>query len=282
VGALIGGAIAAVTGQNIGQGFLTGAISGAIFGGVGSLGLKGLAHTAAHFIAGAASGAASGAITGDDIGMNALIGGLSAGVSERLGNFGPLKDVVGTNLGAHLTNMLRRAFIGSVVGGAASAATGGSFGYGAKQGAMTSAIAYTANEALHEAGELAQKALNTQQEPKPTRDINNSPKKDSTAGQGNKTSGGLSEWIAKRLKVDTTNKHFSSSTYWATYMNSLVEGSKGILVGLIVTGYGPFPFDVIAGGLTGAATTQMAVDTYRNSWLDNEPYDGIPEIRNAE
>ena len=160
-GALIGGAMAAATGSNIAQGFLTGAISGAIFGGIGGLGLKGLAHAAAHTLGGAASGAASGAVTGGDIGMNALIGGLSAGASERLGSFGPLKDVVGNNIGAHVTNMLRHAFVGAVVGGITSTSMGESFGYGAKQGAITSAIAYTANQALHEGAKLAKDALNT-------------------------------------------------------------------------------------------------------------------------
>jgi RHS repeat-associated protein len=164
VGALMGGVIAAATGQNIAQGFLTGAISGAIFGGIGSLGLKGTAHTIAHTLGGAASGAANGAITGGDIGVNALVGGLSAGASERLGNFGPLKDVAGTNLSAHITNMLRRAFIGSVVGGVASTAMGSSFGRGAAQGATTAAIAFACNEGMHQTGvalKQAKEALTT-------------------------------------------------------------------------------------------------------------------------
>lgn len=159
IGAAIGAAVAAATGGNIWQGMLTGAISGAIFGGIGSLPLKGAGHTLAHTLGGAASGAANGAITGGDIGMNALIGGLSAGASERLGNFGPLRDVAGTSLGAHLTNMLRRAFIGSVIGGSTSAAMGGSFGRGAALGAQTSAIAYATNEAWHKGEELAGQAV---------------------------------------------------------------------------------------------------------------------------
>lgn len=149
VGAAIGAAISAATGQNIVQGIITGAISGAIFGGIGELGLKGAAHTLAHTMGGAASGAASGAITGDNIGMNALIGGISAGTSEYLGRVGPLRNVSGKGIGIFVNNLIRRAFIGSVMGGTISAATGGSFGYGAKQGGMTSAIAYTCNEAMH-------------------------------------------------------------------------------------------------------------------------------------
>jgi hypothetical protein len=140
---------------------MIGSIGGAIFGGIGFCGLTGPAHTLAHAFGGAASGAANGAITGGNIGMNALIGGLSAGTAEFAGNnAGFLKDVADNSLGIHLTNMIRRSFIGSVIGGGVSTARGGSFGYGAAQGAKTSAIAYAANEAMHEAEEIAQKALN--------------------------------------------------------------------------------------------------------------------------
>lgn len=154
IGAAIGAAVSAATGGDIGKGAITGAISGAIFGGIGSFGLTGTAHTLAHTLGGAASGAANGAITGGDIGMNALIGGFSAGGSEWLGtNIGFLKPVEGRGMGAYMNNMLRRTFIGSVMGGATSAAFGGDFGYGARQGALTSAIAYSTNDWLHDVTE---------------------------------------------------------------------------------------------------------------------------------
>lgn len=142
--------MAAITGGNIGQGFLTGAISGAIFGGVGfgvgHLGIKGLGITAAHMLGGAASGAINGSITGDNIGMNALISGISAGASQWMGASVPfLKDSAINGMGDMLTNTVRHAAIGAVVGGGISAALGGYFGDGARQGAMTSAIAYNAN-----------------------------------------------------------------------------------------------------------------------------------------
>ncbi len=184
IGAAIGAAVAAATGQNILQGVMTGAIGGAIFGGIGALKLTGIGHTIAHTLGGAAAGAANGAVTGQDVGMNALVGGISAGASEFLGNnVSILKDVAGNNLGAHINNMLRRAFIGSVIGGAASAATGGSFGRGAALGARTSAIAYVANEAMHETEEIARDALNTD---KSKEAVIASGNKDLTTGQKRK------------------------------------------------------------------------------------------------
>lgn len=89
---------------------------------------------------------------------------------------------------------------------------------------------------------------------------------------------GWPNWLNRKLKIDTANKYFNSAYYWAKYLNSLTEGSKGILVGLMVTAYALPPFDFIAAGLTVAATTQMAVDAYREAWQDIRPYDGIPQI----
>ncbi|MFA4889909.1 MAG: RHS repeat-associated core domain-containing protein, partial [Candidatus Omnitrophota bacterium] len=234
VGAVIGAAVAAVTGQNILQGMLTGAISGAIFGGVGSLGLKGLAQTAAHMVAGAASGAATGAVTGGDIGMNALIGGLSAGVSQWMGsNVSFLAPVAGRGVGVYINNVIRRAFIGSVIGGATSAAMGGSFGYGAAQGAKTSAIAYTANEAMHAAEEgvkQASKALNNQQNTGPTKDLNNKPQRDPSA---------------ENLKSNQSDDTKSKGVNWKTV---------GIGAGTTVLGAGATVAGLVAGTAATAAT----------------------------
>lgn len=165
IGSLIGGAVAAITGGDIGKGFLTGAISGAIFGVVGYLGPDGIGviadgvpQTASHVIAGAASGAINATITGSKIGINALIGGVSAGAGNLVGHsLGFLADQPLNGVDDYVANLAKRAAVGAVMGGAISSATGGSFGQGARLGAISSAIAYTCNEALHE----AQKALET-------------------------------------------------------------------------------------------------------------------------
>jgi len=145
-GATIGGAFSAATGGNIGMGLLTGAISGAIFGGIGGMGFTGLAHTAAHFVGGAISGAINGSITGGNIGLNALIGGISAGATEwASGNIDLFKLT-----GNYITDVVKRAALGGLVGGGISTSFGGSFGSGFKNGAMTAAISYTANEFNHQ------------------------------------------------------------------------------------------------------------------------------------
>jgi RHS repeat-associated protein len=154
IGSVIGGVTAAITGQDIGQGFLSGAISGACFGFVGSLGLSGISHTIAHFFAGAVSGSIISTITGTDPGLGALIGGFSAGLGSLVGNtFGFLKE-------GFLPQLTRRVLTGAIVGGTVSEILGGRFSQGARQGALTSAIAYTCNEWLHGAAQEVKEALN--------------------------------------------------------------------------------------------------------------------------
>ena len=145
-GATIGGATAAALGGNIGQGLLTGAISGAIFGGIGGAGLSGGWLTAAHAVGGAASGAINGAITGGDIGMNALIGGLSAGVTQWAGANTKHFEMTGN----YIKDVVKRAALGGLIGGTTSAALGGNFLSGLQTGAVTSAISFTANCFMHE------------------------------------------------------------------------------------------------------------------------------------
>jgi hypothetical protein len=144
-GAGIGGFTAGVTGGNIGQGMLTGAISGAIFGSIGGLGLKGLAHTAAHFAGGSASGAINAEITGGNVGINALIGGISAGAGEWAGGHVGIFKLTGN----YLQDVVRQAALGGIIGGGISSAFGGSFRSGFINGAQMSAIGYTANSYVH-------------------------------------------------------------------------------------------------------------------------------------
>lgn len=87
--------------------------------------------------AGAASGTANAAVMGGDVGMGAAIGGVSAGVTKFAGGFLP-KD-----FGSQLAG---RTVIGGMIGGTVAEISGGTFGDGFKQGAITSAIGLIANE----------------------------------------------------------------------------------------------------------------------------------------
>jgi RHS repeat-associated protein len=151
IGGAIGGTVAAATGGDIGQGILTGAISGAIFGGIGDLGgvnalnWGNTARTIAHGVGGAMSGTIGAAITGGDLVEGALIGGVSAGVTQYLGhNFGVLNAE--NNFAQAFAG---RTIIGATLGGLASESTGGHFLDGAKNGAISSAIAFLANDFMH-------------------------------------------------------------------------------------------------------------------------------------
>jgi RHS repeat-associated protein len=143
IGATIGTAVSAATGGDIGKGAATGAISGAFFGFVGSLSYASNAFNQglAHVWAGSASGAINSTITDQNSGISALIGGASASVAFGIGQV--LPNFKGKF--AFFGNLARQATIGSLVGGAVSAATGGKFSEGAKQGALTAGIGYSAN-----------------------------------------------------------------------------------------------------------------------------------------
>ncbi|MEW6407058.1 MAG: hypothetical protein AB1465_00005, partial [Patescibacteria group bacterium] len=152
VGAAIGVATAAIVGQSLWQGALVGAIGGLAFNGVGSLMLKGIAQTAAHGFAGAAVGAIGGAIEGGDVGRGALVGLFSASIANGLGQAVQAAGILsetGSSVMGEVGNFTARTGIGAVVGGATSAAFGGSFGQGAAMGAMTAGIGYLTNHLEH-------------------------------------------------------------------------------------------------------------------------------------
>jgi len=156
IGAGVGATVAAVIGGDIGKGALFGAISGAIFWGAGqtiailakamsipanSAAMAGLS-AGVHTLAGGASGALGALATGGDVGGNAAIGGISAGVSSIVGSAFPIE---GDGFGAVAARGAQRTLVGTILGGGTSLVMGGSFGEGAAQGAMTSAIGYTTN-----------------------------------------------------------------------------------------------------------------------------------------
>ena len=133
VGAVAGAATAAITGGDIGKGAAFGAIGGALGGGFGNLGgqiggnMGGATGAEIGAIAGKAGGAAlSASVTGGDPGLSAATAGVSAGVDSGLG----VDDIV-TSTG-----------IGAIIGGVAAETQGGSFGEGAKNGAIGSATGF--------------------------------------------------------------------------------------------------------------------------------------------
>jgi RHS repeat-associated protein len=172
IGAATGAVVAAATGGNILQGALLGAISGAVFWGAGqvvailarsmSIAQNSMAMIAlkagVHAFAGGVSGALGALATGGDIGMSAAIGGVSAGVSAFVGGAFPIS---GSGVGAYIGRGIQRTVVGAILGGGASLVMGGTFAEGASMGARTSAVAYMANDLLHEIVEKVKSVLNT-------------------------------------------------------------------------------------------------------------------------
>lgn len=125
-GAAVGACMAAIQHQNIGMGALTGAISGFLVAGFGIAG-------------GAMAGAINAQITGGNVGLGALTGAISASISFGIG---ALNQSV---LNKSLSNFSVSTIGGALGGGVGSVIQGGSFGEGAKYGAIGGAIGDTIN-----------------------------------------------------------------------------------------------------------------------------------------
>ena len=160
VGAIIGAAEAALTGQNILEGAAKGAFSAWVFANTGmelrSAGIIAVteagkevvtnlpAAIGAHMAAGAATGAFNTAISGGNLGQNMVTGAISAGMAKGLGNSIPT-DYFGNEIADYGVGLAGHAAIGGITGGITSQLYGGNFGKGFEQGAMAGAYGYMFN-----------------------------------------------------------------------------------------------------------------------------------------
>ena len=149
VGALIGGTIEEISGGHFVDGMLPGAISGAFFGAAGGYitgapagSLSSITQAGIHAAAGGISGGINAAISGGDIGMGMLIGGVAGGVGKFAGPY--------LESGGYLAELAGRSAIGGVMGGISAELYGADFGDGFRNGAMTGAVGFVANDWLHE------------------------------------------------------------------------------------------------------------------------------------
>jgi hypothetical protein len=141
IGALVGGAMAAINGANIFEGMALGAVSGALFGGAEYLGL-GIGGAMA---AGAVSGAINAAVYGGNIFQSALIGAGAAAIGHGIGAAGGSKGGVYA-VGHTWEKAAVSVLSGGVVGGLSSVAMGGDFWQGFTQGAANAGLSFAANE----------------------------------------------------------------------------------------------------------------------------------------
>jgi hypothetical protein len=140
IGALVGGAMAAINGANIFEGMALGAVSGALFGGAEYLGL-GIGGAMA---AGAVSGAINAAVYGGNIFQSALIGAGAAAIGHGIGAAGGSKG--GVYAAGHTWEKAAVSVLsGGVVGGLSSVAMGGDFWKGFTQGAASAGLSFAAN-----------------------------------------------------------------------------------------------------------------------------------------
>ncbi|MBI5098912.1 MAG: VCBS repeat-containing protein [Nitrospirae bacterium] len=149
IGALIGGAVAAMTGGDIVQGMIMGAIGGIFMGAANAVvaaanlacnSLSSVATVALYASAGAAAGAVNAAIYGGDPGQAMLMGAVGGAAGAMVGGY-----VAGLQIDETLRTVLQIGGSG-LVGGGVAELSGGDFG----QGFMYAAIAAAASMAVNE------------------------------------------------------------------------------------------------------------------------------------
>jgi RHS repeat-associated protein len=143
IGAIIGGIMAAISGQNILEGMAMGALAGAMFGGIAAAGAGELAGGQlflATFAAGMITGGMNASMSGGDPLKAMLIGGASAALSQ---------GILGSKWAGKLTTTQKdvvTVLSGGVIGGLSSSAMGGGFWQGFVAGAAVAGISIAANE----------------------------------------------------------------------------------------------------------------------------------------
>lgn len=162
VGALLGGASAAVNDQPIWQGALLGAASGIFVGaGASAFGWAGAVG------GGALGGALNSGVNGGNIGIGILAGGLGAGLGYGLGSWAS-----GWESGSFWGQLGAAAIAGSVAGGVGAELLGGRFGQGAWMGAAFSSAGFLTAQAVNSLDPRIQKAKRYEQESKKLHDLN--------------------------------------------------------------------------------------------------------------
>ncbi len=162
IGAILGGASAAVNDQPIWKGVLVGATSG-LFVGAGSaaFGFWGAVG------GGMMGGALSSGVNGGNIGIGILSGGLGAGLGYGLGSWAS-----GWNSGSFWGELGAAAFAGSVAGGVGAELSGGRFGEGAWRGAAFSTAGFLTANAVGNLDPRVRTAKKYEQESKKLHDLN--------------------------------------------------------------------------------------------------------------
>jgi hypothetical protein len=153
IGALIGGAYAAMTGGNIIQGMVMGAIGGLFMGAANAVvaaanlactSLSSVATVALYASAGAFAGAVNAAIYGGDGGQAMLMGAVGGAAGIMVGGY-----VAGLQVDSTLKTVLQIGGSG-VVGGGVAELSGGDFGEGFRSAAIAAAASMAVNKFFKE------------------------------------------------------------------------------------------------------------------------------------
>jgi RHS repeat-associated protein len=152
LGGIVGGVGAAVNGGNILKGALTGAFSAAAFYGVGTAFAGGDFGSAGYFSKVAAHGTVGGVMSvlqGGKFGHGFAAAGVTQAFSKAIGSIGGKINGAASAAWSDAGNRIRRVIAAAVVGGTASAVSGGKFANGAVTGAFSRAF----NDELHDQAE---------------------------------------------------------------------------------------------------------------------------------
>jgi len=152
LGAIVGGVGAAVNGGNILKGALTGAFSAAAFYGVGTAFAGGDFGSGAYFAKVAAHGTVGGVMSvlqGGKFGHGFAAAGVTQAFSKAIDSIGGKINGAAKAAWSDAGNRIRRVIAAAVVGGTASAVSGGKFANGAVTGAFSRAF----NDEMHDQAE---------------------------------------------------------------------------------------------------------------------------------
>jgi len=139
IGAVLGGASAAASGQPVWQGALMGAAGGLMVGaGAAAFGFWGAVG------GGMVAGAGNASATGGNIGFGAIAGGLGAGLGYGLGSWASNWES-----GSFWGELGASAFAGAIGGGVGAELSGSSFGQGAGMGAAYGSAGFFGSKAVN-------------------------------------------------------------------------------------------------------------------------------------
>jgi RHS repeat-associated protein len=265
IGAILGGASAAVNDQPVWQGAIMGAVGGALVAGGGALAVE-LGFSAGWGAVGGGmiAGMANSAVNGGELWMGALTGGLGAGIGYGLGSWAS-----GWNEFSFWGGLGAATLAGSIAGGVGAELSGGRFGEGAWMGAAYSSAGFLGSYSINSLDPRAVKAREYERSARQMRALNVKKNDMVKIETGGRPVGGtpashrfISGWeMGPDGKPITTTNTAKDIANWKTYQHTQSAFNNG-------TAKTTFT-DISFSGLVDA------IELYNSYWAGSENYNAL-------